>query len=496
MLRFSTVIALSSANLQACGGQTTGSPTATAGASALNVAGQSATAEGGSAHVIGGQSSAGSAGITDSGGAAGEFVPAGNGGDAGEVATAGSGGHSGGAGGPGDPSGGAGGPGDPSGGAAGSSDPYGGAAGTGASAGASMGGQNGNAGNTGAPVSCSPAGLYCRDNNIYSCDPSGTELLYYPCALSGGYCIDGDWVCLEQVCKPNQPACNGSIATTCKADGSGTVPGGTNCALNNQTCDEQGRCVPQVCEANHGFCSGDTVYKCDQWGTSSYEVADCGSGKYCFTRGSRADCSKNACVPGMTGCSGENSGQCGADGNSVTNATDCSASSQVCTTNGCSASSVDTIDAAGDTGGTDAKTVIGNAFDVLSARTLTGIEIYLNMYFSRDLSWRIYELNSLTAEPNPAPQWILKYQRTSSEPAGSGFRSSGTLNFAILAGHTYAFGVQVLGDWNYYQRGQNLVQTLPFARTVSIFSANPDSNIVDAWIRDTLLYQRLTTTAP
>jgi hypothetical protein len=140
--------------------------------------------------------------------------------------------------------------------------------------------------------------------------------------------------------------------------------------------------------------------------------------------------------------------------------------------------------------------VIGNAFDVFSARTLTGIEIYMDLLFPRDLSWRIYELNSLTAAFNPTSKWILKYQQTSSAPAGARFHSSGALNFPILPGHTYVFGVQVLGAWNYYQYGANLAQTLPFARTVSIVYAKPDSNVVDAWMGDSLIHQRLTTTAP
>ena len=454
----------------------------------------------------------------DSAGDAGDLTPGGNGGDRAEVGTAGSDGQSGSTGEVGiagsgghrrsggdigtagsdglSGSGGHSGSAAESGGAAGSSGSSSGAAGSAASASASMGGQSGNAGSAGAPASCSPFAQYCRDNNLYSCDSSGTEHLYYPCALAGGYCIDGDWRCLDQVCKPNQPTCNGSMATTCKSDGSGPVSGGSDCALNNQTCNEQGVCAAKACEPNQGFCSADTVYGCNQWGTASYAEKDCGSEQFCFTRGSRADCSKNACVPGMNGCAGESFGQCGADGHSVTNATDCSAASQVCTANGCSGSSVDTIDAATDVAGTDATTVIGNAFDVFSARTLTGIEIYLTLDFARDLSWRIYELNSLTAASNPTPEWVLKYQRITSEPAGAGFRSSGTLNFPILAGHSYVFGVQVLGAWNHYQHGTNVAQTLPFARTVSIVFANPDSNVVDAWIGDRLLYQRLTTTAP
>ncbi|MEI9952285.1 MAG: hypothetical protein WDO74_25675 [Pseudomonadota bacterium] len=489
MLWFSALIALSIATMQGCGGQVTSSPTATAGASGSNVAGQSGSAEGGTAHAAGGGSSAGSAASIDSGGDGGDLTVAGNGGDSGEGGTAGNDGHGGGVG--GNPA--------QSGGAAGNSESYGGTAGHGATAGAGVtttGGQNGNAGSAGAPASCSPVGHYCRANDIYSCDSSGTELLYYPCALAGGYCVDGDWRCLARVCEPNGPTCTGSIATSCNADGSGTLSGGTDCALNDQTCNEQGVCAPKVCEPNQRFCSGDTVYSCNQWGTHSYAEQECGPGKYCFSRGSRADCSKNTCTPGATGCVGENFGQCGADGNSVTNATDCSAASQVCTADGCSGSSVDTIDAATDSASTDGTMVIGNAFDVLSARTVTGIEVYMNLFFARDLSWRIYELNSLTAASNPNPKWILKFQHTTSELAGERFHSSGPLNFQILAGHSYAFGVQVLGTWNYYRYGQNLPQTLPFARTVSIMYANPDSDVVDASIGDRLLYQRITTIAP
>jgi len=312
--------------------------------------------------------------------------------------------------------------------------------------------------------------------------------------------------CVANTCVPNALACNGNLLTTCNADGSGTLSGGTDCSATQQTCGQNGACATKICEPNHGSCAGNTVYLCDHWGTNSYAALTCGSGMHCFTSGDRADCAIDACSPGKAGCVGESFGQCGADGNSITNASVCSDSSQVCSEQGCAASSMNTVDPTPKASDGGSSGMYGNAFDVSNARTLTAIEIYLNLLFSYDLRWQIYERDGLTDEPNPEPKWILRYQVTSND-SGAGFHSSGPLSFPLLAGHTYLFGVEVLASgpntniWFTYQHGPNVPQTLPFARTAGMVEMSAASKVGDTvsaktFGGDQLLYQRLTTSAP
>ena len=514
------VFSLSIAAQQGCSGRVIPSGDWTASSAGSNSSVQSGVPEAG--HALGGRAAGGTTSSSGLAGRAGEPSAAGDGGrlaDGGATGDAdenrggaGIGGVADGA----DPSsGGLAGIGAQNGGTAGAIGSTGGGAigGTGGDAigGAGTGGQGGSAGSAGSNPWCS-LGRYCRSDNLYACDSNGVEVLYFPCSLAGGYCVDLDNQCSPQVCRPNQPACNGSFATTCNANGSGTLSGGTDCSATQQTCGQNGACATKVCEPNHGFCSDNTVYQCDAWGTSSYAAQTCGSGKHCFNRGDRADCAIDACSPGKAGCAGESFGQCGADGNSVANASVCSASSQVCTEQGCASSSVNTIDPTpraadwGSSGTYGNSRLFGNAFDASNARTLTAIEIYLRLDFAYDLHWQIYELDGLTGEPNPEPKWILRYQVTTND-SGTGFHSSGPLSFPLLAGHTYLLGVEVLAFgpntsiWFTYEHGPNVPQTLPFARTAGMVVVSAASKVGDTvsamtFGGDQLLYQRLTTSAP
>ncbi|HET7538833.1 MAG TPA: hypothetical protein VFK05_03150 [Polyangiaceae bacterium] len=520
------VFSLSLAALQGCSGRAIPSGEWTAGSAGSNSSGQSGLSDAGAGHALGGRAAGGTASTSELAGRAGEPSTAGDGGGLAEGGAAGDadqnrgGAGVGGAAGGADPSGGGlAGIADQNGGTAGAIGGAGGAAiggagggaiggaGGGAIGGADTGGHGGSAGSAGSAGAnpwCS-LGRYCRNDNLYICDANGAEVLFYPCSLDGEYCDDLDNKCTRQVCKPNQPACNGSFATTCNAHGSGTLPGGTDCSATQQTCGQSGACATKVCEPNHSFFSGNTVYQCDEWGTASGAVLTCGSGKHCFTLGDRADCATDACSPGKSGCAGESFGQCGADGNSVTNATLCSASSQVCTEQGCASSSVNTIDPTPRSADWGSSGIYGNAFDVSNARTLTAIESYLRLDFAYNLHWQIYELDGLTGEPNPAPKWILRYQVTTND-SGAGFHSSGPLSFPLLAGHTYLFGVEVLAFgpntniWYTYEHGPNVPQTLPFARTAGNVGVSAASKVGDAVSASNfgyqLLYQRLTTSAP
>ena len=44
------------------------------------------------------------------------------------------------------------------------------------------------------------------------------------------YCEAATGTCKTKVCTANMPACNGRVVTTCNADGSGFLVGGTDCS--------------------------------------------------------------------------------------------------------------------------------------------------------------------------------------------------------------------------------------------------------------------------
>jgi len=81
----------------------------------------------------------------------------------------------------------------------------------------------------------------CRIDEGYQCTPSGV------CA------------CGKSLCEAGQPACNGSVATTCNACGSGYVEGGINCAADGKKCvDGQCQaCDPAPCDECESLCPAD-----------------------------------------------------------------------------------------------------------------------------------------------------------------------------------------------------------------------------------------------
>jgi hypothetical protein len=88
---------------------------------------------------------------------------------------------------------------------------------------------------------CDPAGsLYCSGKTVMQCDATGLAPKSLQTCGPTSYCAAG-W-CNAQVCSPNAAACNGTVATTCNADGSGYTAGGTDCAGSGATCSA-GLCV-------------------------------------------------------------------------------------------------------------------------------------------------------------------------------------------------------------------------------------------------------------
>jgi hypothetical protein len=84
----------------------------------------------------------------------------------------------------------------------------------------------------------------CDDLNACTTDACGASACTHAtddaAACTGGYCQGG--VCQPFVCTPDQPGCDGEVARTCNARGSGWLAGGVSCAAADKMC-QAGACV-------------------------------------------------------------------------------------------------------------------------------------------------------------------------------------------------------------------------------------------------------------
>jgi len=147
------------------------------------------------------------------------------------------------------------------------------------------------------PVVCSAGQRFCQGPSVRQCTAKGDSSSLVMSCVEGQYCDAASATCRAGVCMAGQPACNGNVRTTCNADGSGYVAGGTDCAPD--TC-QGGLCVgcsstatcgdhlcSSPCETAPGcaadcgalvFTAGDARRAADtgNWAPNSYK-AECGS---------------------------------------------------------------------------------------------------------------------------------------------------------------------------------------------------------------------------
>jgi hypothetical protein len=77
---------------------------------------------------------------------------------------------------------------------------------------------------------CSPGKRYCSGNEARQCSVKGDSYtVVQTCTGVTDYCDAATGTCKPKVCTANMPACNGRVLTTCNSDGSGFMPGGTDC---------------------------------------------------------------------------------------------------------------------------------------------------------------------------------------------------------------------------------------------------------------------------
>lgn len=170
-------------------------------------------------------------------------------------------------------------------------------------------------------------GAFCDGDKAYGCTDAGTRAVLVDTCTSNEYCLDG--LCRTDKCSAGQAVCDLEVATTCKDDGSGFEPGGTDCAADGKLC-ENGACVPKLCEPSKYYCSGGNPFLCNNHGTgSSGQYDTCSPSEYC--KPGTGYCLIDVCTAGAKVCSGTVATTCAADGSGpAAGGTDCALDNKVC----------------------------------------------------------------------------------------------------------------------------------------------------------------------
>lgn len=158
---------------------------------------------------------------------------------------------------------------------------------------------------------CRPGERWCEADAIMQCSGDGTEKIEIARCTADQVCNNATAPCDEQRCIANQPACDGTVATLCNGDGTGFVPGGTDCTPLAKVC-RQGQCIARLCDPNAYWCVDGNVHRCAADGLTSTLIDTCSSSQRCEP-GNEA-CVSLACDPGQPYCAGEWASICNADG--------------------------------------------------------------------------------------------------------------------------------------------------------------------------------------
>jgi len=172
------------------------------------------------------------------------------------------------------------------------------------------------------------ASYACEANILYACRGNGTELSRSDTCNTGEYCDAAAGACKTKLCEAGQSTCNASVAATCNNDGSGFLPGGTDCAATGKAC-KSGACLPLICTPNAYFCQTDDVMRCGPEGASSQVFDDCSTGEFCEPGDS--SCNFDVCTAASAICNGDLLTTCKANGSGPeAGGTDCAATGKVC----------------------------------------------------------------------------------------------------------------------------------------------------------------------
>lgn len=167
------------------------------------------------------------------------------------------------------------------------------------------------------PELCTKA-QHCYDGNVYHCQEDGTVRTLYDTCTATEACDDSGALayCEVVTCEPGEPTCQGDLAGTCNAAGTGITSVVTDCESTNQACHD-GSCMDIVCEGiRHCDDAGD-VRACVNSGTAEGNlVQDCQEDEYCWydDYSDLAYCFTDACSEGDTACLDGDLAHCNADG--------------------------------------------------------------------------------------------------------------------------------------------------------------------------------------
>lgn len=295
------------------------------------------------------------------------------------------------------------------------------------------------------PKICTPNRATCKDGDVYQCDGLGLSASLVQVCAANQYCGPSPYnynqeACLPDICTPGAPTCRFGYLAACNADGSGQVlDGGALCA-DGQVCAEDGKsCTSAVCVPNTAFCFDGDVYYCPD-ALKKTLAEDCGETRYCRTDGQWTHCVPYDCQPGKTACLGNQIGACGGNGLALSSVSaNCAVQGQVCTAQlSCAQTSIDTFGATTDIQTYSDGDLVGDFVDVLSARTLTQLEVKLNLPVARDVSFQVYAVD-------PNGRFLLEMHKIVYGLVGDGYIASPTLDYSLQAGTRYFFGVVVTG---------------------------------------------------
>jgi hypothetical protein len=182
---------------------------------------------------------------------------------------------------------------------------------------------------------CEPGSRRCNGDAIKRCNQSGKgETVELTCATGQCRTLGKDAFCTTPIpCTPNQAMCDENIATQCKADGSGPLPGGEDCSASKQHC-LQGACGDALCIPDTKSCHDGDAYLCSTDGSSLSVYASCTDGEVCDE--DSGACLPQRCEPLKVTCQGLRAVTCNASGSDwLKDSLDCAAQDKVCMAGRC-----------------------------------------------------------------------------------------------------------------------------------------------------------------
>jgi hypothetical protein len=181
-------------------------------------------------------------------------------------------------------------------------------------------------------LACQPNALFCDEDAVRLCNLDGSASTPLQNCGANQYCDPATFSCKLGVCAPSQPACNGSIATTCNANGSGYLPKGTDCAKQPDRQCVLGACL---CPPSLADCDGLANTGCEaNVSTDPDNCSGCGlvcSSNHVAERTCHDACD-GTCQTGFQDCNGDKLKD-GCETGTTSNAKNCGGCGIACSSN-------------------------------------------------------------------------------------------------------------------------------------------------------------------